>query len=203
MTDEVKLRLYVTAIVIVMAIIYIGPLLVNSQSVSLRSELMSSCYMATPGLGIDYCWQEADKKVGVPVWGYLLSYLPAVVLLWFNWLLKPTLRLSDDSYPWRTMNVFLWLGLLVAALGIWFPIWEVISKSVVDLHEIKNRELFSLPWTAAGWLIAPLLFNHLLAPAASTVSMRKFKIALLLLVAAPIVAGTLLILREVIRNTGG
>ena len=203
MRDDVKLRLYVTAIVIVMAILYVGPLIVNSHFASVLQELLSSCSKEWPGLGFDFCWQDANQKAALPLWEYLLPYLPAVALLWLNWLIKPTLRLSDESYPRRTMNVLLWLGLLVAALGIWFSIMSVVELRDAELHKLSAREILTLPWTAAGWLIAPLLFHHLVAPVSLAASIRKGEIALLLLAAAPIVAGVLFLVREVIRNMGG
>lgn len=203
MTDEVKIRLYVTAIVIVMAILYIGPPNWASQLESVRSELHTNCTKKWPDLGFNYCWDEAKQKAALPLWMYLLPYLPAGAILWFNWLIKPSLRLSVESYPKRTMNVLLWFGLLVAALGIWTPIWIVVSTSAAELDKVLARDIFTTPWVAAAWVSAPLLFHHLVAPVSLAASMKKGKIALLLLVAAPIVAGALLIVREVIRNTGG
>ena len=44
---------------------------------------------------------------------------------------------------------------------------------------------------------------NLVAPVSLAASIRKGKIALLLLAAAPIVAGVLFLVREVIRNMGG
>lgn len=203
MADEVKLRLYVTVIVIAMAILYVAPPVVNSHFLSVRQELVNSCFRESPGLGFEFCWQQARQKAALPFWEYLLPFLPAAALLWFNWLLKPTLRLSDNSYPRRTMIALLWLGLLFAALGIWHPIWYVASREVADLYKIGAQELLSLTWTTAAWLIAPLLFHHLVAPVSLAASMRKGKIALLLLVAAPVVACILYIVRAAIKDLAG
>lgn len=199
MTNEVKFRLYITTIVIVMAILYVSPLAINSHAASLRSEFYSSCYKATPGLGFDYCWQEATQKAALSTWDYLLPYLFAVIILWFSWLLKLELRLSDVSYPKRTMNALLWLGLLLAAICIWIPISEVASTDVAKLHTISPRELFEPSWFAATWLIPPLLFHRLVAPTSLATSMKKGKIALILLLATPIIALALLIVRLIIE----
>jgi len=199
MSDEVKIRLYVTAIVIVMAILYVAPLIVNSHFVSVRSELVTSCYTKSSGIGWDFCWDQANRKAELPFWEYLLPYIPAGAILWLNWLIKPNLRLSDASYPRRTLNVFLWIGLLVAAVSIWVPIQTVLTQSDADLHKIALRDFVTLPWTAAAWLIAPLLFHHLIAPVAVAEGMRKGKITLWLLAATPIAAFLLMLLREGIR----
>jgi len=199
MTNEVKLRLYITAIVIVMAILYVSPSVINSNAASLRSEFSSSCFKATPEMGFDYCWQEATQKAALSTWDYLLPYLFAVIILWFSWLFKLELRLSDNSYPKRTMNALLWLGLLVAAIGIWIPISEVASTDVAKLHKISPRQLFAPSWFAATWLIAPLLFHRLVAPTSLATSMKKGKIALILLLATPIIALALLIVRLIIE----
>lgn len=198
MTNDVRLRLYVTAIVIAMAILYVGPLIVTSQLESVRSELHTNCTKEWPDLGFSYCWEEARKKAALPLWMYLLPYLPAGTILWFNWLIKSSLRLSVESYPKRTMNVLLWFGLLVAAFGIGLPIWSVVSSSDIELYKVTAREIFTAPWVCAAWLSAPLLFHHLVVPVSLAASMKKAKIALLLLAAAPIVAGILVFVRTVI-----
>ncbi|WP_305328360.1 hypothetical protein [Methylotenera sp.] len=191
-----KLRLYITAIVIVMLILYIGPPAMNSHLMTLREELRLSCYLAGQRMDWDYCQQEATKKAALSLWQYLLPYLPATAILWFSWLLKPELRLSDDSYPKRTMNALLWLGLLVAAFGIWNAIWPIVSTSDAELYKVSARDFLAVTWVASAWLIAPLLFHHLVAPVSLSTSMRKGKIALLLLTVAPIVAGIIYIVRD-------
>lgn len=199
MTNDVKLRLYVTAIVIAMAILYVGPLIVTSHLDSVQSEFLANCKKKGVGLeepgGFIYCLEESHK-VALPLWMYLLPYLPAGTILWFNWLIKPSLRLSVESYPKRTMNVLLWFGLFVAAWGIGFPILNVVNTSDADLYKIPAQSYFMAPWVFAAWLSAPLLFHHLIAPVSLAASMKKAKIALLLLAAAPIVAGILIIVRQ-------
>ncbi len=203
MNDDVKMRLYVTAIVIVMVTLYVGPLLVHSQFEEVKNALLQSCLKESPGLGVSFCWDRASSNAGFPLWKYLLPYIPAGVILWLNWLIKPSLRLTEESYPKRTMSVLLWFGLLVAAaVGIWIPISEVISQEAADLYKIESRTFWRGPWVAAAWLIAPILFHHLIAPVSLAGRMRKGKLALWLLTATPIVAYVLYLIREAIRNAG-
>lgn len=194
MADDVKLRLYVTAIVIVMAILYVSPPIWVEYLGSARSELYTNCTKEFSHLGFSYCW-EARQKADLPLWMYLLPFLPVGAVLWLNWLIKPNLKLSDESYPKRTMKVLLWFGLLVAAFGIGFPIWSVVSSSIDELNKVSALNILKPPWVAAQWLIAPLLFHYLVAPVSLAASMKKGKIALLLLAATPIVAGVLYIVR--------
>ena len=97
MTDNVKMRLYVTVIVIAMAILYVGPPNIINHSNSVRQEFINSC-TTDFGFGFDYCMGQADQEeaAAIPLWEYLLPYLPATALLWLNWLLKPKQRLSDN-----------------------------------------------------------------------------------------------------------
>src|SRR5438128_3272213 len=100
MRDDVKLRLYVTAVIIVMLILYTGPLTVLSHEDSIRDEVYKQCSNKEPSPSFDYCWELRNQAV-FPIWEYSLPYLPAVVLLWINWLLKPSLKQSLESYPTR------------------------------------------------------------------------------------------------------
>ena len=200
MRDDVKLRLYVTAIVIVMAILCVGPQIVNSHFASVRQELLSSCFMERPGLGFDFCWQDAEQKAALPLWEYLLPYLPAAALLWVNWLLKPSLKFSAESYPTRTIRGLVWLGLFAAAVGIYVSIENAVTGELSKAISFL-RTLYPL-WLISGWLIAPLMFHHLLAPVASVPKMKNAKIGLILLAITPIVAVVVVFIREGLRALG-
>jgi len=197
-TNDLKLRLYLTLIVIAMGFLYVTPFLVSSHWQGVRSELLANCLKDLPNVGFDFCWQQSTQKAALPFFEYLLPFVPSLLLLWLNWLLKPNLKLSNESYPRRVMTTLLWLGLLISAVGIYVPLSEVIARDATELHKIESRTFWGGPWLAAGWLISPLLFHHLLAPVSLVAQMRKGKIALWFVAATPVIAYTLYLFRAAI-----
>lgn len=199
MTNEVKQRLYVTAIVVAMASLYIAPLIVSSHFNEVKKALFEHCTKEFPAIGFEFCWVEARSKAELPFWEYLVPFFPAALALWLNWLLKPDLRLSEDAYPKRTIKFLLWLGLLVAALAVWLPLSQVATWNAADLYKIESQTFWRAPWIAAAWLAAPMLFHYLLAPVSLAASMRKGKIGLWLLAATPVASFALYALRESLK----
>jgi len=196
MTDEVKLRLYVTAIVIVMATLYVGPFAVTSHFNEVEQALLQDCLKELELASFNFCWDKSGSEAELPFWEYLLPYVPAGLALWFNWLVKPGMRLSDTAYPKRTINVLMWFGLLVGAWAVWLPFSEVVSRNVADLYKIQSLIFWRAPWIAAAWLMSPMLFHHLLAPIPFAASMRKGKIGLWLLAATPAASFALYVIRH-------
>lgn len=196
MTKEVKLRLYVTAIVVVMATLYITPILVASSIEDVRKALLQSCMKEFPSIGFDYCWDQSRRNAALPFWTYLLPYFPAGLALWLNWLIKPDLRLSEEAFPKRTINVLMWFGLLAAVVAIWIPFSEIASRVAADLYKIQSQIFWVSSWLAAAWLMAPILFTRLVGPVSLAPSMRKGEIGLWLLAGTPVVAFVLYAIRS-------
>lgn len=196
MTNEVKLRLYVSAIVVVMATLYVGPLIVISHFNDVEQALLQNCYKEFPTLGNSFCWDESRRNAGLPFWEYLLPFFPAAGALWLKWLVKPDLRLSEEIYPKRTINALMWFGLLAAAVAVWITFSGVVRQNVADLYKIESQTFWRAPWMAAAWLAAPMLFHHLLAPISFAASMRKCKIGLWLLAATPVASYALYVVRR-------
>ena len=201
MTNDLKTRLYVTAIVVVMVTLYVIPFIVIQQYEDVRNALFQSC-LTKIERAFDFCFSESRRNAELPLWNYLLPYIPTGAILWFNWLIKPDLRLNEESYPKRTMTSLLWIGLIVAAIGMWVPISVVLGREAADLYKIENITFWRGPWVGAAWVIPAMLFHHLVAPASFAGSMRKGKIALWLLVSTPLIAFALYFIRELIRDGG-
>ncbi len=196
MKDDMKLRLFTTAIVITMLVTYISPWVVANYTGSIQDEIFNNCMTKWDRYYFDLCWSEREQA-RLPLWNYLFPYLPAAALLWFNWLVKPGLKFSVESYPTRTISALVWIGLLVAALGIYFPIQNALTR---ELHKtITFLSTAQPPLIFAGCLIAPLLFHHLLAPVSMPKIVKTGKIALLLLALTPIIAFVVVLIREGIR----
>ena len=196
MPEDVKLRLYISIVVAVIVPLYIGPSLVLSHAESVRIELMFNCYKESPGLW-GSCWNQS--KAALPIWKFLLPYLPVTLLVWVNWLLKPNLRLSAQSFPKRTIKCLMWLGLVGALPAVGLSLWGVATQKIAD---IEARAVLAPPWLFDAVLVAPLLFNYLVGPVPSAINIRKEKIAVLALVVVPVVAFAIFAVRAFLTDSG-
>lgn len=196
MTRELKQRLFISAVVAVMGVLYVGPLVVGVKLTEVQKLLYLECVKDLVAAHA-YCWNDSERKASLPFATYLLPFVPAIVALWLNWLLKPDFRLSEEKYPRRTLNSLIWLGLICAALAIWVPFSNVISSSPTEVYKIANRAYWGGPYVAAGWLIAPLIFYHLFAPPNLIGQASKGRVALCIVALTPIVAFLLAAFRQV------
>ena len=203
MRDDLKLRVYLSAVVMAMVCLYVFPFWVGSEFKAAQDEFLKSCIEKYTNLGFDFCWPKSQQDAELPFWNYLSPYLFAFTLLWFNWLLKSDFRFTVASYPRLTMNILLCLGMFVAGGGIYFPIAFVLEPETANLYKISLHSLWFPPWFAFAWLSAPLLFQQLLGPVAMAPSMKKGKILLLLLAATPVIAFAVAGVRSGMRDYWG
>jgi len=185
MTNEVKLRIYVTTIVLALAFLYVGFINTINELSIVNEEIYDNCMNEYESNGLEYWGICNDRRLEgmLPIWVYLAPYLPAGLLWWLSWLLKPNMRLPIDAYPKRTVIVLVWLGLIVAAYAILITYniaMNVIDKPVAAMHNTFNPTIY-----LSGWLIAPLLFQHLLAPAEAKRYIRTLKIGLVMMLIVP------------------
>lgn len=195
MTRELKQRLLISAIVVIMGGLYIGPLFVSNKLTEFQNHLYLECSKDLV-MTIEYCWRNSERKASLPFATYLLPFTPAIVVLWLNWLLKADFRMSEEKYPRRTLNGLIWLGLICAAIAIWVPFSNVISSSPTEVYKIPDRAYWGAPYMAAGWLIAPLIFIHLFAPPNLIGQAKKYRIALYIVALTPIAAFLLAAFRQ-------
>ncbi len=173
----VKLFLYLTATIIVMAFLYVGVVYAIVNQI-LRQETFDNC-MKVFGTNsfsyFDLCLKQR-AGIAIPIWLYLVPYLPAGLLWWLSWSLSINLHLSIDTYPKRIVVGLVWLGLIAAAYAIILTLWIAMN-----LIEKPPRIIFMPTIILSGWLIAPLLFQHLLAPAEAVRHMSVLKIGLVMM----------------------
>ena len=130
----------------------------------------------------DLCLKQR-AGITLPIWLYLIPYLPAGLLWWLSWSLNINLHLSINTYPKRIVVVLVWLGLIAAAYAIILTFW--IAIYLID----KPSSIIFMPTIVlCGWLIAPLLFQHLLAPVEAVRHMSALKIGLVLMFITPVIA---------------
>jgi hypothetical protein len=195
MTRELKQRLSISAVALAMGVLYVGPLVVITKLIEVQNQLYLECSRDLV-MTVEYCWRDSERKASLPFGTYLLPFVPAIVALWLNWLLKPDFRLSEEKYPRRTLNSLIWLGLICAALAIWVPFSNVFSSNPAEIHKIADRAYWSGPYVAAGWLLAPVIFCHLFAPPNLIGQVRRGRIALCIMALTPIVAFLLAAVRQ-------
>ena len=182
--SAIKLFLYLTAIVIVMALLYVGFVYAIVDQTTLRQETFDNC-MKVFGINsfsyFDLCLKQR-AGITIPIWLYIAPYLPAGLLWWLSRSLNINLHLSVETYPKRTVIVLVWLGLIAAAYAIIITLW--IAMNLVDE---PPRIAFMPTIILSGWLIAPLLFQHLLAPAEAVRHMSALKIGLVTMFVTPVI----------------
>jgi hypothetical protein len=195
MTHELKQRLLITAVVVVMGILYFGPFFVPIKLSEVQNQLHIECAKDLV-MTLEYCSRSSKQKASLPITTYFLPFAPAIVVLWLNWLLKADFRLSQENYPRRTLNGLIWLGIICASIAIWVPFSNVISSSPTEVYKIAERAYWGGPYIAAGWLIAPLIFHHLFVPFNLIGQASKGRIALYIVALTPIAAYLLAAFRQ-------
>ena len=189
---DMKVRLYVSLVVVSIVFLYISPLIVILHGESIRKEFLHNCTKESMDYWI-YCLEQSKDKAQLHFLLYLLPYIPVGLLVWTNWIIKPDLRLRAELFPVRTIRFLLWLGIVVAILSVVMLIWQSCTQKISDF-----RGLFILPWLSSTLLFAPVIFNHLLEPIPSIVKMQYAKVAMLGLAILPILGFTIFIIRSLL-----
>jgi hypothetical protein len=198
MTAEIKQRLFITAIVVAMASLYVGTTGAVFSYFDTRGTLLAEC-RAGDGFksrDFEFCWDEINRKVGFPLWLFLAPFIPAAVALWLNWLFKIDMRLAENVFPRRTISLLLWLGLCGAAWAVYVDLEQVAAADKPVFNQTLSVPLI---W-AAGFLAAPMLFHYLLAPATFSAQLRNGKIALVILAATPVMLFVAYLVSSLLRD---
>jgi hypothetical protein len=179
----VKLFLYLMATVIVVAFLYVSFIYAIVDQAILRQEVFDNC-MNVFGKNrppfFDTCSNQR-VEIKLPIWLYLIPYLPAGLLWGLSRLLNINLHLSINTYPKRIVAGLVWLGLIAAMYAIILTLWIAIY-----LNDKPPLMIFFPPIILSGWVIAPILFQNLLAPVEEIRHMTALKIGLILMFVTPI-----------------
>jgi len=183
MREELKVRLYVTAVVLVMAMLYVGVVFSHAAISKSADATFASCLKgSTDSMMITKC--ERDHLAHDPQLGSLaVPYLPAALLFWVSWLFGLRYRLTQEHYPARTIAALRWVAYLAVAFSalVTFDIATSGNKPGNVLHVFGPTMLF------AGWVIAPMLFQMLLAPKDLSSPPLALRIALGAMISMPFV----------------
>ena len=159
---DVKQRLFVTATVMAMIFLYSAALFITAEIESQRSSALTKCLDSKySSLLFDLCWHNTRRDISPSIFQYLTPFLPALVLVWLNWLLKLDYRLEGASFPNKTMKWLRGVGYFVGVLACFLSFYVVLEKQADRLYLLQVSDIFSGTWIASGWLGAPLLFKHL------------------------------------------
>lgn len=179
--------LYWIATIIAIVFLYVGFIYLIVGPTTLRQETLESCMKIfgekEPSFSILCGKQHTD--IVQPIWLHLMPYLPAGLLLGFRRLLNINLYLPVSVYPSRIVAGLVWLGLIAATLAICLTLW--ISVYLVDKPPLI---IFMPTIILSGWLVAPLLFQYLLAPKEAIRDISALRIGLALMFIAPILAAS-------------
>lgn len=177
-----KFLYWITAIIATI-FLYVGFVYFIIDPTSLRQETLDKCMEMYGEEGFSFsilCGKE-HTNIAQPTWIYLFHYLPAGLLLGFSRSLNINFSLPVKVYPDRIVIWLVWLGLIAATLAITLTLW--ISVYLVDKPPLV---VFMPTIVLSGWLLAPLLFQYLLAPKEADRHMSALKVGLALMVITPI-----------------
>ena len=178
----VKLLLYSMTTIFVVAFLYVNFVYAIVDQIT-QQETFDNC-MNNFGKNrysfFDQCWNQY-LEILLPIWLYLIPYLPAVLLWGLHWSLNINLHLSVNAYPKRIVTGLVWLGLIAAVYGIILTFWIAIY-----LIETPPVMIFLPTIVLSGWVIAPLLFQNLLAPVEAMRHMTSLKTGLTLMLITPV-----------------
>jgi len=87
MTNEVKLRIYVTTIVLALAFLYVGFINTINELSIVNEEIYDNCMNEYESNGLEYWGLCNDRRLEgmLPIRVYLAPHLPAGLLWWLSW----------------------------------------------------------------------------------------------------------------------
>ena len=175
--------LYWIATIIAMVFLYVGFVYLIVNPTTLRQETLESCMkmFGEKESPLSILCGKQHTEIVQPIWLHLIPYLPAALLLGLNRLLNINIYLPLNVYPNRIVIGLVWIGLIAAIFAITLTLW--ISVYLVDKPPLIP---FMPTIILSGWLIAPLLFQYLLAPKEAVRHMSVLKIGLALMFITPI-----------------
>jgi len=196
---DVKQRLFVTATVMAMIFLYSAALFITTEIESQRSSALTKCLDAKYSL-FDLCWHKTRRDVSPSLVQYLTPFLPALVLVWLNWLLKLDYRLESASFPSKTMKWLRGVGYLVGVLACFLSFYVVLEKQADRLYLLQVSDVFAGTWIASGWVGAPLLFKHLHGSDDQAQVFQNTRRLLYLVLASPFLALLLSFVRQATQS---
>lgn len=197
MRTDIKQRLFVTATVLAMIFLYSAALFITTEVESQRKSALTSCMDGEFSSTLfDLCWHNTRRDVATSPLQYLIPFLPALLLIWLNWLLKLDFRLEVSSFPKKTMKWLRVIGYLVGALACFSSFYTVLEKQPDRLYLQQISDIFVVSWIATGWVSAPLLFKHLHGSKEQGQAFQLTKKTLYLVLASPLLALLLSAIRQ-------
>lgn len=197
MRTDVKQRLFVTASVLAMIFLYSAALLITAEVESERRIALTKCLGEKfNSMNFDLCWYNTRRDVSPSLLQYLSPFLPALVIVWLNWLFKFDCRLTTASYPTKTMQWLRGIGYMVGALACFLSFYTVLEKQSDHLHLLQVSDIFVAPWIASGWVSATLLFMYIHGSEEQAPAFKLTKRTLYFVLASPFMALLLLVLRQ-------
>lgn len=184
-----------------MAWLYCSGLFLQTNISALRSAELSECLNNQySSLLFDLCYKNSNDKFTLSLFQYLTPFIPSAALVWITWLMKLDFRLSEMTYPVRTMRWLRGLGYCVGLLACVLSLSIVVEKETNQLHLVEISSLLLGPWLASAWISAPLLFQKVLGPASISEQFKAILWMLYSVIAMPIIALLLLTIRQATQS---
>ncbi len=195
MNQEVKNRIFISLVVIAMLCLYLGGFNIQLGLNELRSSALSRCIDGKYEL-FDLCLYKTNGEYSPSLSQLITPFVPTVLLLWAQWLMKIDVTIDVDSYPKRTFKCLRFVAYAIAMIGIALPIQKKKKKSADRIYQVHIGNLFIGPWLAAAWVTAPLAFQKLVGPRALDVDFSMLRKVLYAVLLSPVIAVLLQFGRE-------
>ena len=70
----------------------------------IRSLALTECYKDDLKL-YDYCYNKTNKEIQLTIFNYISPFLPAVILLWIDWVFKFNFQIDIQVVSYRFRKI--------------------------------------------------------------------------------------------------
>ena len=199
MNNQIKKRLYITTVSISLIWLLCTCVINLMQVNEIRSLALTECYKDDLKL-YDYCYNKTNKEIQLTIFNYISPFLPAVILLWIDWVFKFNFQIDIQVVSYRFRKITNYFVYFVAFLGFICPFYIVYEKEVDRLYTINFSDLFLLPWLALCWISIPIFFQKLLDSEKNIVEFSNLYRVLYVVASSPILSFISILLRLALNN---
>ena len=116
MNNQIKKRLYITTVLISLIWLLCTCVINLMQVNEIRSLALTECYKDDLKL-YDYCYNKTNKEIQLTIFNYISPFLPAVILLWIDWVFKFNFQIDIQVVSYRFRKITNYFVYFVAFLG--------------------------------------------------------------------------------------
>jgi hypothetical protein len=194
MNSQIKQRLFITVVVAALVWLMCAGIFNLISVDEIRTHKRNMCIDENI-MGFEYCFKQAERDVSPNLINYLSPFLPIMVLVWINWVLKLNFQIElNGDYKKTKFSIHL-IVYLLGILGFILPIYNVISSDLKRIYEIQIYATFTITWLVISWVSMPIFFQKLVDNEKKLSDFSYINKIIYLVIASPILAFLLAIFR--------